>query len=221
MLAVYHHPICPFSRKLRIVMREKQIPFELFTINFWERPTQLLQMNPAGTTPVIMHADGLILYGNQAIFEYLEETSLPRLMLDSATKRVEVRQLCEWFDYKFYQEVTRYLINERIIKTLHMQMHPDASALRAAKKNLVHHMEYLTHLLKKQHYLCGDEVTLADFSAAAQISCLDFMGDMIWEKNEIVKNWYALIKSRPSFRTILMDVVPKLRPPSHYVDLDF
>jgi glutathione S-transferase len=221
MLAVYHHPICPFSRKLRIVLREKQLPFELFTVNFWERPLNLLKLNPAGTTPIIVQTDKSVIYGNQAIFEYLEETALPRLMLDSSVKRAQVRQLCEWFDYKFYQEVTRYLINERYIKAIHTQASPDASALRAAKKNLINHLNYLNFILQEQHYLCGDEPTLADFAAASQLSCLDFLGDIDWHGLETIKNWYALVKSRPSFRSILMDVVTGIKPPAHYANLDF
>jgi glutathione S-transferase len=42
-----------------------------------------------------------------------------------------------------------------------------------------------------------------------------------WDAHEPAKEWYARIKSRPSFRTILADHIPGVPPPAHYADLDF
>ena len=42
-----------------------------------------------------------------------------------------------------------------------------------------------------------------------------------WEKHEPAKNWYARIKSRPSFRPILQDYIPGIPPAKHYKNLDF
>ncbi len=50
---------------------------------------------------------------------------------------------------------------------------------------------------------------------------LDYLGDVPWEAHEPAKEWYARIKSRPSFRPILADHVPGAPPPKHYADLDF
>ena len=67
----------------------------------------------------------------------------------------------------------------------------------------------------------GNEMTLADFSAAAQLSCLDYTSDVDWNRHEVLKDWYAKIKSRPAFRSILADEVPGFQPAAHYADLDF
>ena len=66
-------------------------------------------------------------------------------------------------------------------------------------------------------------MTLADFTASAQLSSLDYIGEINWEKVGIVKDWYAKIKSRPAFRSsgILYDLLPGFTPPKHYSDLDF
>jgi glutathione S-transferase len=64
-------------------------------------------------------------------------------------------------------------------------------------------------------------MTLADIAAAAHLSCVDYIGDVPWEKHEDAKNWYARVKSRPSFRSILADHIPGLSPPKAYADLDF
>ena len=67
----------------------------------------------------------------------------------------------------------------------------------------------------------GDVMTLADFTAAAHLSCLDYISDVDWNRSATVKDWYAKVKSRPSFRTLLADQVPGFPPPQHYADLDF
>ena len=64
-------------------------------------------------------------------------------------------------------------------------------------------------------------MTLADFAAAAHLSSLDYISDVDWHRSEVVKDWYAKIKSRPAFRSILADQVPGFPPPRHYSDLDF
>ena len=53
------------------------------------------------------------------------------------------------------------------------------------------------------------------------LSCLDYIGDVPWDNHEPAKEWYARIKSRPSFRPLLADHVPGATPPPHYADLDF
>ncbi|MEO0820795.1 MAG: glutathione S-transferase family protein, partial [Pseudomonadota bacterium] len=53
-------------------------------------------------------------------------------------------------------------------------------------------------------------------------SCLDYCGDVPWDDYPAVRNWYAVLKSRPSFRGLLADHVPGFPiPPPHYADLDF
>ena len=223
MLAVYHHQLCPHSRKLRIVLREKEIDFEVFYEPYWERRTSFLAMNPRGDTPVLKDEDGVMVYGRSALFEYLEEVYPQVSLLGGKSKnlRLKVRQISEWFDDKFYQEVTRYLITEKVIKPAQSAGAPNSDFIRASKRNMLHHMDYLRYLLEKSTYLTGEQITIADISAAAQLSVLDFMNDISWEKFPLVKHWYSLMKSRPSLRSILHDVVSGITPPEHYSNPDF
>ena len=79
----------------------------------------------------------------------------------------------------------------------------------------------MTWLLDNRRWLAGDAMTLADFAAAAHLSSLDYISDVDWNRSAAVKDWYAKIKSRPAFRSILADTVPGFIPPRHYADLDF
>jgi glutathione S-transferase len=64
-------------------------------------------------------------------------------------------------------------------------------------------------------------MSLADLSAAAHLSVTDYFGDIDWDRHPEARLWYAKIKSRPSFRDLLEDVVAGLAPSQHYTDLDF
>ena len=75
--------------------------------------------------------------------------------------------------------------------------------------------------MDERRWLAGNALTLADFAAAAHMSALDYISDVDWTRNEGVRDWYAKIKSRPAFRSILADQVPGFPPASHYADLDF
>ncbi len=222
MYKIYHHPLCPFSRKLRVVLAEKGIAFQLQTEKYWERRAEYLALNPFGTTPALQYKHGKVLASNYAIFEFLEE-AYPNVNLLGSTNEIRstTRSVTEWFDHKFYHEVSRYLIAEKVIKVLIHAGAPNSEAIRAAKSNIMYHIDYLNHLLCNQKYLTDDRVTLADFSAAAQLSVLDYLGDVPWNRKSRVKEWYALIKSRPSFRSLLTDTIPPLTPPPHYSNPDF
>lgn len=221
MLEIYHYPLCPFSRKLRIALKEKNIDFELIQEPFWLRRREFLKLNPTGETPVIIKDGNTVLWGNYGIFEYLEDAYNIKLLTGSIEEKANIRSIIEWFDVKFYNEVTRYIFNEKIFKTLAKSGEPNSQAIQAAKRNITYHLDYISYLVKSHIYLAGDHITLADFAAAAQLSVLDFVGDVPWNHNQKAKEWYALIKSRPSFKPILLDKVTNFHPPSHYINPDF
>jgi len=82
-------------------------------------------------------------------------------------------------------------------------------------------LDYIGFLCKRRKWLAGDTLSYADISAAAQLSTLDYFNDVPWEHNSDTKEWYALVKSRPSFQPLLKDRVPGFKPPIHYDNLDF
>lgn len=82
-------------------------------------------------------------------------------------------------------------------------------------------MEYLDWLCETRKFLAGDVFSLADISAAAQLSVIDYLGDIPWEGYKNAKIWYSKIKSRPSFKEILKDNIKGILPSKHYNNLDF
>ncbi|MEM8571190.1 MAG: glutathione S-transferase family protein [Pseudomonadota bacterium] len=221
MRRLYHQPLSPFCRKIRLVLAEKKIEVDLVTEQPWEQRMDFLRMNPAGQVPVLK-VDDLVLCDSSAIAEYLEETVPdPPLLPQSPEDRAEVRRLVAWFDGKFHAEVTANLLYERVNKKLARAGHPESDRIKAGRQNIAYHLDYIGWLMERRRWLAGETLTLADFTAAAHLSCLDYTNDVDWARNTGLHEWYAKIKSRPAFRSILADLVPGFRPPVHYADLDF
>jgi len=221
MNRLYHFPLSPFCRKVRLTLAEKKLEVELVEERYWEPSADFLRRNPAGKVP-ILRMDSKLLSESQAICEFLEETNpTPPLMPRDAAGRFEVRRLCAWFDDKFHAEVTSNLLYERVNKKVMKLGYPDSKAVKFGASRIKYHLDYMAWLLDQRRWLAGDVMTLADFTAAAHLSCLDYISDVDWNRSPNVKDWYAKIKSRPSFRPLLADQVPGFPPPSHYADLDF
>ena len=222
MRVLFHMPLSPTCRKVRLAMAEKRLPFELQLEKVWEKRPEFLAMNPAGQVPMLAEENGLMIPDSYAICEYLDE-AYPDIPLLGRTlaERVEVRRLVAWFDGKFAAEVSRLLLGEKAIKRLSGQGFPDAAALRAGYANLRQHLDHIGWLAENRKWLAGNFLSLADFAAAAHLSAVDYIGDVDWSLSSSAKDWYARMKSRPGFRPLLQDTVGGINPPEHYADLDF
>ncbi len=228
MYTLYHHPFCPHSRFVRLVLGEQGVELKLVEERVWERREAFLAFNPAGTTPVMIAEGAPPIPGASIIAEYLDERhgdalGERRLLPTSTNERIEVRRLMSWFNEKFFEEATGLLVTERIYKRFmdNGGSAPVAEIIRAAQTNVRYHLAYVGWLAKTRNYLAGDRLTYADLAAAAHLSALDYLGDVPWSEDEAAKAWYARVKSRPSFRPLLADWLAGMPPAKHYGDLDF
>ena len=222
MRTLYHLPLDPRCRQIRILLGEKRLEAALKTEKVWERRKDFLKLNPAGEVPVLIEEDGTSIVGAAVAAEYLDEAyPEPPLIGADPLDRAETRRLAQWFDVKFRSEVSANLIEEKVMKRFLGLGEPNAAAIRAGLKNIHYHLDYIGWLCDRRRWLAGDAFSLADVAAAAQLSAIDYLGDVPWDAHAGAKDWYARIKSRPSLRPILADLVPGLMPPKHYTDLDF
>ena len=226
-MQLIHFPLCPYSRTARALLYEFGIAPSLAEEKPWAWRPEFLAVNPAGNLPVLL-VDHVAIPGIYPITEYLiesnrseEERDPAELMPEEAHPRAETRRMIDWFHGKFHQEVWSYIFFERIENPFIHRGAPNPDAIRAATANLRAHLGYLSRMLEERYWVGGDYITIADIAAASHLSCLDYLGDINWETVPIVKNWYARMKSRPSFRPLLLDTIPSIVPPPHYTDLDF
>jgi glutathione S-transferase len=221
---LYHHPLSPAARRVRLALAEKAIACDLALEKPWAPSAVLLGLNPAAEVPVLVitqDGDKRVLCDAQAICEYLEETHAGSLLGETPEKRAEARRLIGWFDGKMQAEVTDLLVGEKALKRLCGQGEPDSAVIRAGCANIRGHLDYIGWLTERRNWLAGDMLTLADLAAGAHLSIIDYLGDVPWDAFPLAKEWYARLKSRPSFRGILGDHIPGFPPPKHYADLDF
>jgi glutathione S-transferase len=235
MLTLFHHPLCPHSRFVRLTLEELSLTARLVEERAWERRTDFLKLNPAGTTPVLLEDGAPPVPGAAIIAEYLNETHLdetrgdrpprPRLMPAEPGARVEVRRLMSWFNDKLFAEVSGPIVMERVYKRFIPVAEgggsPDTETLRAARSNIKYHLAYIGWLVRSRDWLAGADLTYADLAAAAHLSAADYLGDVPWNEDETAKTWYARVKSRPSFRGLLAETLPGLAPAPSYANLDF
>ena len=222
MRTLFHFPLSPASRTVRLVLGEKRLPFEAIVERAWEKRPEFLALNPAGDVPVLVEDNGLIVPDVYVICEYLEEAyaDIP-LLGRTLAERVEVRRVVAWFETVFARDVSGRFIDERAMKRLSGRGNPDGGALREAYAAMRPLMKYINDLAENRSWLGGHFLSLADFTAAAHLSCLDFIGDIDWSRVPAVRDWYAKMKSRPCFRPLLNDRVSGITPPDYYTNLDF
>jgi glutathione S-transferase len=202
---------------------EKNLEHALIVERYWERRPEFVDAHPAGQVPLLVDVSNESISGSGAIIEYLNQRyeSFPKLSGQNFTQMLEVRRLSDWFNQLFYSEVSHMMLYEKIMKRNLHEGVPDSSAIRRATSNMERHFAYISNLIDARNYLAGPNITSADLTAAGHISCLDYLGTISWVKYPIVKEWYARVKSRPGFRSILDDRIPAVPPPSYYSDLDF
>ena len=186
MWQLYQFPLCPFSRKVRLLLGEKGVGYTLVRENPWERRDEFIDMNPAGQTPVIADAERDIrLIDSLVICEYFDETVDKAQMINgTAVQRAEIRRLSTWFDTYFFRDVTERLLGERMIKRIVTKAAPDAKVLREAMKSAVEYLDYTDYLLDRHNWMAGATLSLADLAAAAQISVADYLGGIDWKSHE-------------------------------------
>ena len=223
MWQLHQFPLCPFSRKVRLLLGEKGEGCELVREYPWEQRDEFLDMNPAGQVPVMTDkARGLRLMDSMAICEYLEETVDKNAMISgTAVNRAEIRRLVAWFDTQFFADIVAPLLHERMEKRIVTKAPPDSGKLRAAMKAAVRHLEYTDFLLDRHNWMAGATMSLADLAAAAQISVTDYLGGIDWKGHDQTARWYRGFKSRPSFRPLLSERMELISPPAHYDNVDF
>ncbi len=202
-------------------MAEYKMLFILKEEQPWNLSSEFMRFNPQGELPVLI-LDGKTICGSYSITEYIEESQDKHLLMpQDKFERAEVRRLIDWFDNKFYNEVYKYIVTEKIIKRFQQKGSPNSQVLKAGLNNLKFHLEYIDFLADNNNYLAGNSLTLADLTAAAHLSIIDYIGDIPWSEYKNAKLWYAKIKSRPSFKELLKDNIKGITPSINYSNLDF
>jgi glutathione S-transferase len=189
-------------------------------LEYWKDIDQICVMNPAGEIPILKTED-LIIVDSLNIIEYIAQKLDLKNFDDDIRINCEIRRLNNWCNNKLYREVVKIFIDEKIIKPKIINSTPDTQIIRIARKNLIAHFQYFTTILKKREWIAKNSFCISDVVLSSHISVLDYLNEINWEKYPEIKQYYCIIKSQPSFRGILEDIIIGFTPPEHYLLLDF
>lgn len=223
MKRLFHWPLDPLARTVRLVLGEKGMNAALETSLPWSPNPEVARLAHGAVSPALVDQGGhgrVVTAGPQAICEYLEDEGGARLLPLGPQDKAEARRMWRWCEDAF-ADVNASLLTERVSQWVRRDREPDSSRLRRGAHALRNRMTFLNALCEERNYIAGRHLTIADLSAAAHLSAYDYFGDVPWDNSPDLREWYARIKSRPSFRPLLSDRVDGARPAKHYADLDF
>lgn len=224
MKRLYHWSLDAPARTVRLSLMEKRLPVESVVTLPWAPHPDIARLAPGASAPALTDQTGegrVVAVGSQPILEHLEEAyPTPRLLPASLPDRAEARRLWRWVEDQFFG-INATLLAERVAQWVRRDREPDSAALRQGAHALRGRLTFLNALAEARTYLAGRHLTLADFSAAAHLSCLDYFGDVDWSTVPDLKTWYQRMKSRASFQPLLAERIDGTRPAAHYADLEF
>lgn len=226
MRKLFHWPLDPAGRFVRLALAEKQLETEFVVSAPWKPAEEVRRLMADAVGPVLLDQGQhgrVVANHTHAIIEFLEENypSHPKLLPTLAPDRAEARRLWRWIENRFEAEINGSILAERIAQAVQRASSPDSALLRQGAHALRGVLTYLNAICEQQNYFVGRQVTLVDLSAAAHLSALDYFGDVNWDTVPDLREWYVRMKSRQSFRNLLADRLSGKLPVAHYADLDF
>jgi glutathione S-transferase len=226
MRKLHYHSLCAFSRTAQFALSEKKLDFSIEVTKFWDKNSGLCELNSFGRLPVLIELNGTVISGVYAVIEYLEEKyEESHILSPDANERAEARRIFQWVNEDFSAEVTSVLAFEKGLKRFFVsqgeQSAPSSAVLKQVRETFNKYVKKIEWFIDRRRWLAGDSFSIADIAVAAHFSIIDYMGSISWEYYPIAKEWYARIKSRPSFKKVLNERIPGIAPVSYYTDPDF
>jgi glutathione S-transferase len=158
----------PYARKIRIILAEKALSFELVVDSPWEANTRIPSINPLGKVPALATDDGEVFFDSPVIAGYLETLdAAPRLLPKDPLEAVRVRQIEALADGVTDAAVTALLESRR----------PDGqrsdTEIDRQMEKIDRGLDELERRASGRNWLHGDSMSLGDIAAAVAVGYLD------------------------------------------------
>jgi glutathione S-transferase len=200
-ITVYGIPGSPFLRTVEIVLKEKEVPYQLHAMAPGEhKGAEYLKRHPFGRIPAFEH-DGFAIYETQAIIRYLDETFIhPQFTPGNPKQRARMNQVIGIIEWYFFPKAAAPIGFNRVIGPALLGITPDENAVAEAIPMARTSIAVLDDLLDGKPYLTGENVSLADIMLGAQLDIFSFSpeGADLLEDTRL-KPWLQRMRARPSF----------------------
>jgi len=201
MIKLYDFLPCPFGQKVRIVLAEKSLTYDLVEIDLLrgeQRKPDFLRLNPYGKVPVLIDEDTTI-YDSTIINEYLEdEYPDPPLLpaIGSSSLRARARLFEELADSSFTPQV-----GQLMAEVAKPDAERDQSRVQRARQAVERLLDYLNHELDARQFLTV-EFSLADIGFVPRLVVLQALGIEAGSGRPNVDGWLKRLVERPSIQAL-------------------
>ncbi len=201
MMKLYDFLPCPFGQKVRIVLAEKSLTYELIQIDLAQsdqRRPEFQRLNPFARVPVLVDEDTTV-YDSTIIIEYLEDEYPEPPMLPtigSSALRARARLFEDFADTSFTPQV-----GQLMAEMARAEGDRDQARLQRLNRLIERALDYLNHELTGQQFLAG-EFSVADISFAPRILVLGDLGIAPSTNRPNVDAWIKRMLERPSIQSL-------------------
>lgn len=206
MLKIYGALLSPFVRKVRCVLNEKGVQYELVATNPFEKGGDFLKRSPLGRIPALEDEEGRSLADSTVIVEYLEERfpTPPLFPQGDPYARARVRWFDEYADGGMAPSLTAKVFFQRVISAKLIKGGCDETVVQSGLKELPTFLGYLEGELAGHEYLVAERFTLADVSVACQLVNLRHAGVEVDAATfPQVAAWFQRVAVRPSLQPLI------------------
>ena len=208
-IKIYSSARCPYAQRTRMLMIEKELPFELIEVDLRNKPDWFLAVSPYGKVPVIVD-DGKTIYESAIINEYLDEKfkNIP-LMPEEPFERAKARI---WMDYC----TNKYLALSRKLLTDNGNDELQSQNKEKLKQALIYIEEECFKKNENGDFWLGEKISLVDlhyapfferFGAFKELFGVEWPGECVK-----IKCWWKAIQERDSYKMTVL-------PTDQHVDL--
>ncbi|OGT19912.1 MAG: stringent starvation protein A [Gammaproteobacteria bacterium RBG_16_57_12] len=198
VMTLFSDPACIHSHRVRIVLAEKGIHYEIVNLVADERPEDLLELNPYGNAPTLVDRD-LVLYNSQIVMEYLDERfPHPPLMPVDPVTRARTRLMLYRIERDWYTLAADILDGGE-------------KAVAKARKELRDSLTSIAPVFSQQPFFLSDECTLVDCAIAPLLWRLPLYKIDLPVQAKPVQVYADKIFKRPSFKVSLSESEKEMR----------
>jgi glutathione S-transferase len=187
----------PYVRKVRIVMAEKRLEYQMDLEDVWSPNTRIQDSNPLGKVPCLIMEDGGALFDSRVIVEYLDTlTPVAKLIPPNGRERAEVRT---------WEALGDGMLDAAILVRLERSQRAAAQQSEQwvnRQMAKVHAgISAMGHALAEKPWCNGHAYSLADIALGCALGYLDFrFKEVDWRTSHPnLARHYEKIAARPSF----------------------
>jgi glutathione S-transferase len=204
-MKIHFSPVSTASRPVILFCEQNNIPYDGVVVDLMtgeHKGPAFLKLNPNGLVPVLEDGD-FLLSESSAILKYIADKHNSPAYPKDLKQRARVNELMDWFNTQFYRELGYHIVYPQTFP--HHKRSPDAvnvATVEWGKKQLEAWAEVLDkHYIGSNKYVCGNEITIADYLGAEILSSGDLIGVNV-KRYPNVDRWMNTMRSLPAWKKV-------------------